>query len=178
MDAYAWAKALHLVSVVSLFAGLFYLVRLFIYHVEALDRPEQERSVLVPQYILMEKRLMFAIVNPALIGTTVFGLWLMSILQAWTQPWFQMKLFFLLLLFTYHGFCSRIRRQLAKGTSKWSSRSLRIWNEVATVLLFAIVFTAVFKQPLGAGYGLIAVAVLGILGSSVFFLTRRFKKRS
>ncbi len=176
MESYVWAKALHLVSVVSLFAGLFYLVRLFIYHVEALERPENERAVLVPQYILMEKRLMLAIVNPALIGTTVFGLWLMSIIHAWVLPWFQLKIFFLLLLFTYHGFCSRIRRQLAKGICKWSSKSLRIWNEVATVLLFAIIFTAVFKQPIGAGYGLIAVLVLGGAGGAVFFLTRRSKK--
>ena len=105
MESYVWAKALHLVSVVSLFAGLFYLVRLFIYHVEALERPENERAVLVPQYILMEKRLMLAIVNPALIGTTVFGLWLMSIIHAWVLPWFQLKIFFLLLLFKTIKFC-------------------------------------------------------------------------
>ena len=176
MEAYAWAKALHLVSVVSLFAGLFYLVRLFIYHVEALDQPENERSVLVPQYILMEKRLMAVIVNPALIGTTVFGLWLMERSHAWTQSWFQVKLCLLLLLFTYHGFCSRIRRQLAKGNCKWSSWSLRIWNEAATALLFAIVFTAVFKRPVGAWFGLIAVTVLGIAGGAVFFLTRRSRQ--
>src|SRR6185295_13959010 len=127
MEAYAWAKALHLVSVVSLFTGLFYIVRLFIYHIEALEKPEHERAVLVPQFILMEKRLWYAIVNPALIGTTVFGLWLMGMIHAWTQPWFQVKLVLLFFLFGYHGICSRIRRQLAAGNCKWSSRSLRIW---------------------------------------------------
>ena len=173
MDVYAWAKALHLVSVVSLFAGLFYLVRLYIYHVEALERPENERAVLVPQYILMEMRLLRAIVNPALIGTVVFGCWLMVQLRAWTQPWFQVKLVLVLLLLAYHGLCARIRRQLEKGIVKWSSKSLRLWNEVATVLLFAIVFTVEFRRPSGAVYGLIAVAVLGILGGAVIFLKRR-----
>ena len=175
MGLYAWAKALHLVSVVSLFAGLFYSVRLFIYHVEALEKPENERAVLVPQYILMEKRLWHAIVNPALFGTTVFGLWLMGMIHAWTQPWFQVKLGLLILLFTYHGVCSRIRRHLARGRCKWSSRSLRLWNEAATLLLFTIVFTAVFKRPLGAGYGLMSVAVLGLVGGAVFLLARRRK---
>ncbi|HAO99226.1 MAG TPA: protoporphyrinogen IX oxidase [Fibrobacteres bacterium] len=175
MDAYAWAKALHLVSVISLFAGLFYSVRLFIYHVEALEKPEHERAVLIPQYTLMERRLWLAIVNPALIGTTVFGLWLMWQIHAWTQPWFHVKLALLFLLFGYHGICSRIRKQLARGVFKWSSKSLRLWNEAATVLMFSIVFTAVFKRPVGAGYGLIAVAVLGLIGGAVFVLTRRNK---
>ena len=114
MDAYAWAKALHLVSVISLFAGLFYSVRLFIYHVEALEKPEHERAVLIPQYTLMERRLWLAIVNPALIGTTVFGLWLMWQIHAWTQPWFHVKLALLFLLFGYHGICSRIRRSQSR----------------------------------------------------------------
>ncbi len=173
MNAYSWVLALHLVSVVSLFAGLFYAVRLFVYHIEALERPEHERAVLVPQYILMEKRLWRAIVNPALIGTTVFGLWLAWMTDAWTQPWFHVKLLLVLFLFGYHGICGRIRRQLARGICKWSSKSLRLWNEVATVLLFTIVFTAVFKRPIGAGYGLIAVVVLGLAGGAVFFLKRR-----
>ncbi len=176
MEAYIWAKALHLVSVVSLFAGLFYLVRLFVYHVEALEKTEAQRAVLIPQYILMEKRLMSAIVNPALIATTAFGLWLMVLIHAWNQPWFRVKFCLLFLLFFYHGLCSRIRRQLEAGTCKWSSRSLRLWNEAATVLLFTLVFTAVFKRPLGAAYGFVVVIVLGIVGGTVFFL-RRSKDR-
>jgi len=177
MDVYAWAKALHLVSIVSLFAGLFYIVRLFIYHVEALEKPENERAVLAPQYALMEKRLWHAIVNPALIGTTVFGIWLMIQIHALTMPWFHVKLVLLFFLFGYHGLCSRIRKQLAKGYCKWSSKSLRLWNEGATVLLFTIVFTAVFKRPIGAGYGLVAVVVLGVVGGTVFFLKRRSSRK-
>jgi len=178
MNAFPWALALHLVSVVSLFAGLLYVVRLFIYHVEALEKPEPERSVLVPQYILMEKRLWYAIVNPALVGTTVFGLWLMWMIHAWTFPWFRVKLALVLLLFGYQGICGRIRRELAAGRYKGSARTLRLWNEAATVLLFTIVFTVVFRRPMGAVYGLIAVVVLGLVGGSVFFLKRRAKRNT
>jgi len=177
MDAYSWALSLHLVSIVSLFAGLFYLGRLFIYHVEALERSEAERAVLVPQYILMEKRLLRAIVNPALIGTLVFGLWLMWMTKAWTQPWFHVKMVLVLFLLAYHGFCGRIRRQLADGVYQGSSRGLRLWNEAATLLLFTLVFTAVFKRPMGAGYGLLSVFILGVVGGGVFFVTRRAQNR-
>jgi putative membrane protein len=173
MNLYVWIRALHIVSVVSLFAGLFYLGRLFIYHVEAMGKPEPERAVLPPQYVLMEKRLWYAIINPALVATAVFGLWLMIMLNALIQSWFQVKIFLLVLLFIYYVFCGRIRRQLAAGRCKWSVRSLRFWNETATVLLFTIVFTAVFKRTQGATYGLVAVAILSAVGTTVFILTQR-----
>ncbi len=176
MDVYSWAKALHLVSVVSWFAGLFYLVRLFVYHAEALEKPAAMRDILVPQFALMEKRLWHGITIPAMIGTTVFGLWLMDLIQAWNQPWFLVKLGFLIPLFLYHGICGRIRGQLLAGNCRWTSRHFRMWNEVATVLLFAIVFTAVFKRPLGAGYGLLAVAVLGALGMTVFLGVKKSRR--
>ncbi len=172
-DAYSWAKSLHLVSVISWFAGMFYLARLFIYHAEALQRPESERAVLAPQYALMEKRLWRAIVTPAMIGTVAFGLWLMVLLHAWTQPWFHVKLALVAVLLAYHGFCGRLRREFAQGRCRWSIPALRLWNEAATVLLFAIVFTAVFKRPLGAIYGLAAVLVLAMVGLAVFRATRR-----
>ncbi len=176
MDAYSLAKALHLVSAVAWFASLFHIVRLFVYHAEALEKPEAERAVLLPQYALMEKRLWRAIATPAMIGTTVFGLWLMNEVRAWTQPWFHVKLLLLLLLFAYHGLCGRIRRQLAEGKCRWSSRSLRIWNEVATVLLFTIVFTAVFRRPIGMAFGFGSVAVLGVVSISVLLLIRRARR--
>jgi putative membrane protein len=176
MDAYLWAKSLHLVAAISWFAGLFYLVRLFVYHVEALEKPEAEQRVLLPQYVLMEKRLWRAITTPAMLATVVFGVWLMGLAKAWTQPWFHVKLLFLILLFGYHGVCGRVRRQLAEGKCRWSGRGLRAWNEAATVLLFAIVFAAVFKRPLGAGYGLAAVLLLLAVGMALFKAARRKTK--
>lgn len=180
IDAYFWAKALHLVSVVSWFAGLFYIGRLFIYHAEALRKPEPERAILTAQFALMERRLYRAITTPAMVGTLVFGLWLIHA-SPWpilSQPWFHAKVALLVLLFAYHGRCGSLRRALAKAdtdpTQKVPSvRALRFWNEAATVLLFSIVFTAVFKRAAGAGYGLLAVVALTIVGMTVFLATRR-----
>jgi putative membrane protein len=172
MTSYSWALSLHLVSIVSWFAGLFYLGRLFIYHAEALSKPEPERSILAPQFALMERRLWSAITNPASIATFVTGAWLLYLTGAWRLPWFHAKLVFLVLLYAYHGRSGRIRRSLLSGAAP-SVKSLRFWNEAATVLLFAIVFTAVSKQAFGAGYGLIAVAVLTAVGMGVFLAKRR-----
>jgi len=174
MQFYHWALALHLVSIVSWFAGLFYLGRLFIYHAEALAKPEPDRSVLVPQFTLMESRLWRAITVPAMIGTLISGCWLLYITQAWRLPWFHTKLVFLILLFAYHERSGGMRKRLAQGNTG-TIKSLRFWNEAATVLLFAIVFTAIFKRPIGAAYGLAAVVVLTTVGMG-FFL-RSWRKR-
>ena len=174
MDAYFWAKALHLVSVVSWFAGLFYIGRLFIYHAEALQKPEPERSILVAQFGIMERRLWRAITTPAMIGTLVFGLWLIHA-APWpilSQPWFHAKLALLVLLFGYHGYCGRLRRDLGKGLAR-PVKFYRFWNEAATLLLFTIVFTAVFKRAAGAGWGLLAVAALTAVGMGVFMGTKK-----
>ena len=178
MDSYFWAKALHLVSVVSWFAGLFYIGRLYIYHAEALQKPEPDRSILVAQFSLMERRLFNAITTPAMIGALVFGLWLLHA-APWpilSQPWFHAKLALLVLLFGYHGYCGRLRRNFLKGSAP-SVKFLRFWNEAATVLLFTIVFTAVFKRATGAGYGLFAVVVLTVVGMTVFLTTRAKRGR-
>jgi len=180
MDSYFWAKALHLVSVVSWFAGLFYIGRLFIYHAEAQAKAEPERAILTTQFALMERRLFRAITTPAMVGTVVFGLWLLYA-APWpilNQPWFHAKLSLLVLLFGYHGYCGRVRRNLAKADSDPTQKVptvkfLRFWNEAATVLLFCIVFTAVFKRASGAAYGLFAVAILTVVGMTVFLGTRK-----
>ena len=172
MNYYPWALALHIVSIVSWFAGLFYLGRLFIYHAEALEKPEPERSILTRQYALMEGRLWRAITRPAMTATWLSGGWLLYLTGAWRLPWFHVKLVFLVLLFAYHERSGILIRRLAAGTAG-SVKSLRFWNESATVLLFAIVFTVVFKRPVGAAYGLIAVAVLTAVGMGVFLWSRR-----
>ncbi|HEX2613726.1 MAG TPA: CopD family protein [Fibrobacteria bacterium] len=172
MNTYSWALSLHIVSIVSWFAGLFYLGRLFIYHAEALGKPEAERAVLVPQFALMERRLWSAITNPASIATFVTGAWLLYLTGAWRLPWFHAKLVFLILLYAYHGRSGRIRRGLLEGRAP-SVKALRFWNEAATVLLFAIVFTAVSKQAFGAGYGLVAVAILTAVGGGIFWAKKK-----
>jgi putative membrane protein len=171
-DAFFWAKALHLVSVVSWFAGLFYLGRLFIYHAEALQKSEPDRSILHAQYTLMEKRLWRAITSPASGATFLTGVWLLYLSGAWRLPWFHVKAVLLLALFTYHSVSNGFRVNLAAGRAR-PMRFYRFWNEAATVLMFGIVFTAVFKRVAGIGYGMIAVAVLTVIGTTVFLLSRR-----
>lgn len=168
MGAYLYIKALHLVAVVSWFAGLLYIVRLFIYHAEAASRPEAERRVLEPQFALMERRLWYGITWPAMVATAGFGLWMMIQIRAWEQPWFQLKAVFLALLIGYHLYCGKIRKDLLLGRCRLTSTQLRIWNEFATLLLFAIVFTAVLKSPWAAGKGMLGLvafsaALMGIM---------------
>jgi putative membrane protein len=177
MNAYLYVKALHLVAVVSWFAGLLYIVRLFIYHTEAETRPEPERSILQKQFALMEKRLWFGITWPAMIAAAVFGIWLMILTHAWEAHWFQLKACFLVLLIAYHLYCGRIRSDLARGRFRLTSVQLRIWNEVATLLLFAIVFTAVLKSPLAAGKGMMGVLAFGAALVGVMSVLRKRGKR-
>jgi protoporphyrinogen IX oxidase len=163
MGPYLYIKALHLVFVVSWFAGLLYIVRLFIYHVEAGARPEPERSILTAQYALMERRLWYAITWPAMVVATGCGLYMMVRIRAWEASWFQLKAVFLALLIGYHLYCGRIRKDLLAGRCRLTSLQLRIWNELATLLLFAIVFTAVLKSPWAAGKGMLGVAAFAAI---------------
>jgi protoporphyrinogen IX oxidase len=173
MNTYLYLKALHLISVVSWFAGLLYIVRLFIYHVEAQNRPESERNVLQSQFIIMERRLWYAITWPAMIATAVFGIWLMILTHAWEAGWFQLKLVFLALLFAYHFLCGKIRADLAQSRCSLTSGQLRIWNEIATLLLFAIVFTAILKSPLAAGKGMLGLTAFALIVMVILFITRK-----
>jgi protoporphyrinogen IX oxidase len=176
MGAYLYIKALHLVAVVSWFSGLLYIVRLFIYHVEAASRPDAERKVLEAQFSLMERRLWYGITWPAFVATACFGLWMMIQIRAWEAGWFQLKLALLSLLIAYHLYCGKIRKDLALGRCRLTSVQLRIWNEAATLLLFAIVFAAVLKSPWAAGKGMAWVVVVAAVGVGVMGVVR--KRRS
>jgi len=151
--AYSWFKALHIMGVVVWFAGLFYLVRLFIYHVEAQTQTEPARGILTAQYGLMEKRLYHIITTPGMILTVAMAVGLLVLEQSWWRDWWlHLKLAFVALLLAYHFYCGRLMQQLAQGTCRWTSGQLRAFNEAPTVLLFVIVLLAVFKNnfPLGA----------------------------
>jgi len=176
MGAYPYLKALHLVFVVSWFAGLLYIVRLFIYHVEAAARPEAERRVLEGQFAIMERRLWYGITWPAMVLAAVFGTALMILIRAYEQPWFHLKLGFLILLLGYHLYCGKIRKDLLQGTCRLTSKQLRVWNEVATLLLFAIVFTAVTKSPAMAGKAMAWVIAVAALGTFILTLIRKRKR--
>ena len=163
-----YLKALHIIFVVTWFAGLFYIVRLFIYHTEAEELPEQEKTILQNQYKVMEKRLWYGITWPSLVLTLVFGLWLAEVNNLWVSPWFHAKMGLVVGLITYHLKCGAIYSQLQNNIVNHSSQWLRYWNEGATLFLFSIVFLAILKSSLSLYtaltymVGLIAVLFLGI----------------
>ncbi len=163
---YLYIKSLHIIFVTTWFAGLFYIVRLFIYFKEAEDKVEMERQVLQKQYQLMIKRLWYIITWPSAILATLFAVWLLIVQPVWLQSnWMLIKLGFVALLFIYHWSCQIMCNQIAKGYLKYSSFKLRIWNEVATIILFACVFLVVLKNTLGWIFG-----VLGIVGVSILLM--------
>lgn len=161
---------------VSWFAGLFYTPRLFIYQVEALDKPQSES--LIAQLKLMARRLWFIITWPAMVITLVAGIGMLVLQPAYlSMPWMHVKLGFVFLLFIYHLSAHYIFRKQQNDMYPMTSSQLRFYNEVATLFLFAIVFTAVFKSTLSWAYGVGGILVLGILLSMAILLYRKSRKR-
>jgi putative membrane protein len=149
-----YIKALHIIFVVTWFAGLFYIVRLFIYDVEANDKPEIERTILTNQFRIMQKRLWYGITWPSAVLTWVFGLWLLfSNIDFLKMPWFHVKLTAVVLLTIYHFLCGVILNQLRDGKCKYTSGQLRVWNEVATLFLVTIVFVIELQHSLNWIWG-------------------------
>lgn len=146
---YLWFKAFHIVGVVVWFAGLFYLVRLFVYHVEANEQPEPARSILQTQYAIMEKRLYKLITTPGMVLTVAMAIALLvTAPDLLKESWLHAKLGFVALTIGYHHYCARLMKQLEAGTCKWSSQQLRGLNEAPTVLLVVVVLLVVFKNQL------------------------------
>lgn len=174
--SFYYIKSMHIAGVVCWFAGLFYIVRLFIYHVEANEKPETEKLVLQKQFEVMQRRLWLGITVPAMWVTLLMGGHLVAVLEAWSMPWFHIKALCVVLLVAYHVQCGRIRKQLLLGSCTWSSKKLRVFNEVATVLLFAIVFAVVTKSPMMVGYGMLGFLVFAIL--LMVFLRKRLQGKT
>lgn len=163
-EYYNYIKALHLIFVITWFAGLFYMPRLFIYHIEALDKPTPEKEILSRQFQLMSKRLWYIITWPSAVLATVFAIWLLLLMPSWLkQPWMHVKLGFVFLLFVYHLRTHWMFKKLQEGHIRYSSRYMRIWNEGATLMLFAIVFLAILKNAFNWVYGVVGILALAIL---------------
>jgi len=164
MEYYNYIKSLHLIFVVTWFAGLFYIPRLFIYHIEASQKPSPEREILTKQFKLMTKRLWYIITWPSAVLCTIFAIWLLVLMPGWLQQaWMHVKLAFVLLLFFYHGRNHLIFKQLQRDEVKYTSRYMRIWNEIATLVLFAVVFLVILKSAINWLFGVVGIIVLGIL---------------
>lgn len=147
--AYYWFKAFHLIGIVVWFAGLFYLVRLFIYHVEANQEPEPARTILKNQYQIMEKRLYHIITTPGMVLTVAMAIGLLTTEpEVFREGWLHIKLLLVAGLIVYHHYCGRLLKQLANDQCAWGSQHLRALNEAPTVLLIVIVLLATFKNNL------------------------------
>jgi putative membrane protein len=147
--AYYWFKAFHIVGFVTWFAGLFYLVRLFVYHAEANEKPEPARSILKEQYELMEKRLYGIITTPGMLVTIAMAIGLLVISpDLLKQGWLHAKIALVVLLVGYHHYCKRIMKQLAAGECKITAQQFRWLNEAPTIFLVVIVLLAIFKDGL------------------------------
>jgi len=159
---YFYIKALHIVFIVTWFAGMFYIVRLFIYNTEAAEKASPDREILGAQFKLMIRRLWLGITWPSAVLTLLLGPWLWIRLGI-TPTWLAIKIVFVVLLYLYHGTLHYLYREQMRGIFRFSSQQLRIWNEMATVLLFAIVFLATVKQAMGLVFGLAGIASLTIV---------------
>ena len=174
-DYYNYIKSLHLIFVITWFAGLFYIPRLFIYHIEAAQKPSPEKEILTHQLKLMTKRLWYIITWPSAVLAVLFAIWLLILIPSWlSEPWMHVKLAFVFLLIFYHLKTHQIFRQLQRDEVKYTSRFMRIWNEGATLILFAIVFLAILKNTVNWIFGVAGIMGLGILlmlGITVNLLT-------
>ena len=171
---YLSLKALHIIFIVTWFAGLFYIVRLFIYQTEALAKPEPDRSILHDQLSKMARLLWFVIAWPSAIITLIFGVSLLVAQPQWLKmPFMHIKLTFVLVLYLYHLGCHRVYKQLQNGIAKYSSTQLRVWNEIATIILVAVVFLIVKKDQISWVWG-----TLGIISFAIILMAavRIYKK--
>ena len=164
MEYYNYIKALHLIFVITWFAGLFYIPRLFIYQIEAYEKAEPDKTILKEQLKLMTKRLWFIITWPSAILASIFAFILLFMIPEWLQqPWMHVKLGFVVLLYAYHFKCHLIFKELQKDVVKWTSSQMRLWNEGSTLILFSVIFLVIVRDAINWIYGVIGIFVLAIM---------------
>jgi len=174
MEYYNYIKALHLIFVITWFSGLFYMVRLFVYHTEAKEKSQPEQNILIEQYQLMQNRLWNIITFPSAILATFFAIILLFLNPILLQTnWMQIKLVFVVLIWVYQLKTHHIYKQLQQNKTKYSSYFFRVWNEIATLILFSVVFLAILKNSFRWFVG-----VVGLLGLAILLMlgVRLYKK--
>lgn len=174
---FLYLKAVHIVFIVTWFAGLFYMPRLFVYIIEAYDKPEPEQTILLKQLNMMASRLWYGITWPSAVITLGMGTALIINQPEWLQQSFMhLKLTLVFFLYLYHGSLQYLLSQNKKGRLKFSSQQLRFWNEVATLFLISIVFIIVLKDALSMVWGLaglLAVTLAIVIGMRFYKLMRK-----
>ncbi|MDV7339886.1 protoporphyrinogen oxidase HemJ [Terasakiella sp. A23] len=139
-DSYLWFKALHIISVIAWMAGLFYLPRLYVYHTNA-----EVGSELSETFKVMERRLLRAIMNPAMISSLIFGILLLAEIDAWDQGWLHVKLTCIVLMIVFHMFLGKYRKDFLNDNNQKSEKFYRMINEVPTLLMILLVIMVVVK---------------------------------
>lgn len=176
--AYYYLKAFHLIFVITWFAGLFYIPRLFVYQIEAYYKTSPEKDILGKQLKLMAKRLWFIITWPSAILALIFGLSLFYLNPTLVYlPWMQVKLAFVILLLLYHLKTHQYYKQLQHDIVKKSSSYMRIWNEGATFILFAVIFLVILKSAINWIWGVAGIIILGVLLMLGFKLYKNFRAK-
>lgn len=174
---YLYAKAVHIIFVICWMAGLFYMPRLFVYHTEARKKDAVAYRVLHQQFVIMEERLWWVITTPAMILTLLAGLLMLYLNPALLSTgWMQVKLCFVGGLVIYHFISQRIMYRLRQERSSWTSTHLRLWNELSTIILFAIVFLVVLRSAVGWVFGVLGIVGLGVLLMVLVKMYKRYRK--
>lgn len=163
---YNYIKSLHLIFVITWFAGLFYIVRLFVYQIEASQKPSPDKEILGKQLKLMAHRLWYIIAWPSMFLALVCGIWVISLRPFYLgEGWMQVKLVFVVLLILYHIKCHLIFKELQNDVVRYTSNFMRLFNEGATLILFSVVFLVLLKDSINWIFG-----VLGIVGLAVLLM--------
>ncbi|TCD10302.1 CopD family protein [Pedobacter frigidisoli] len=175
---YYYFLAVHIVFVISWMAGLFYILSLFIYHTEANEKSEPEKSILVNQFTKMEATLWKIIATPAMIISVLAGVSMLSLRPGLLQAdWMHVKLGFVVGLLIYHFICQNIVKQLKEGQFKLSSFQLRLWRELATIFMIAIVFVVILKNAINWIYGLIGIMGVAMAIMIAVKLYKNYRKK-
>ncbi len=176
---YSTIKALHIIFIVTWFAGLFYIIRLFIYHTEANAITDNtKKQILIEQYKIMEKRLWYGITWPSAIITLIFAAMLLIKHPEWlTQGWMHIKLTFVAALYGYHFYTHYLFKQLQQGKYPLSGFKLRIFNEIATVILVAVVFLVVLKNTISWIWGIAGIIVFAVLLMLAIRIYKKIRER-
>jgi putative membrane protein len=182
MEYYNYLKSLHLIFVITWFAGLFYIVRLFVYQIEANDKPSPEKEILQKQFKVMTYRLWYIITWPSAVLASIFAFWMLfftEIGNAWLlMPWMHVKLGFVFALYLYHYKCHRIFKELQIDEVKYSTNYMRLWNEGATIILFAVVFLVILKNAVNWIYGVVGIMLFSILIMLGFKFYKRIREKN
>lgn len=174
---FLYLKAVHIIFIVTWFAGLFYMPRLLIYIVESHGKTDPEKSILLKQLQMMASRLWYGITWPSAVITLAMGTALIVYQPEWLQHGFMhIKLALVFFLYLYHFSLQYLFNQLKKGVVRYSSGQLRLWNEVSTLFLISIVFIIVLKNALSMAWGLLGLIGITLLIVAGMAIYKRYRK--